>query len=300
MIKNKDKNKLRRRKTKVIAVKRKGNKFVEVGETFFDWDDIYHFLLTISWWKFLSLITGLYFSINIVFACAYLMQENSINNATRNSFMDAFAFSVQTMATIGYGAMYPNTLYAHILVSIEVLIGLLLIAMATSLMFARFSRPTARMMFSDVAVICPYNGVPTLMFRLANLRNNWIVEAQVRVSVLLPEETTMEGHTMRRLYDLPLIRNESPFLTLTWVVMHSIDENSPLFELNQETFIEQNYQLFIILTGLDDTVSQTIHSRHVYSSEDILWNYHFVDIVKIRPDGTRYIEDHKFHDVIPL
>ena len=210
-------------KIKFLAVKKKGNKFIEIGKTFFDWDDIYHFLLTISWWQFISLITGIYFIINILFACAYLIQKNSIGNANPDSLIDAFAFSIQTMATIGYGAMYPQTTYAHLLVSIEVLIGLLLIAMATSLMFARFSRPTAKMIFSNVAVICPYNGIPTLMFRVANLRNNWIVEAQVRVSLLLPEETTKEGHTMRRLYDLSLIRNESPFLTLTWVIMHPID-----------------------------------------------------------------------------
>lgn len=288
------------KKIKSLAVKKKGNKFIEIGTIFFDWDDIYHFLLTIAWWQFIGLITSIYLIVNIFFACAYLLQENSIKNANPHSLIDAFAFSVQTMATIGYGAMYPQTTYAHILVAIEVLIGLLLIAMATSLMFARFSRPTAKMIFSHVAVICPYNGIPTLMFRVANLRNNWIVEAQIRVSLLLPEETTLEGHKMRRLYDLPLVRNESPFLTLTWVIMHPIDEYSPLFDLNPDILLANDYQLFITLTGLDDTVSQMIHSRHIYLAEDILWNHRFVDIVKVRSDGTRYIEDHKFHDVISL
>ncbi len=259
-------------------------------------------MLTITWWQFIGLITSIYLILNTIFAFAYSIQKNSIShvNPLDFSFGDAFAFSVQTMATIGYGAMYPQTTYAHILVSIEVLVGLLLIAMATSLMFARFSRPTARMMFSNVAVICPYNGIPTLMLQVANLRNNWIVEAQVRVSLLLPEETTTEGHTMRRLYDLPLIRNESPFLALTWVIMHPIDEGSPLFNLNENVFLQQNYQVFVTLTGLDTTLSQTIHSQQIYLGEDVLWNYRFVDIVKVRKNGSRYIEDHKFHDVISL
>ena len=294
------KNNFKRGKNKSLAVKKKGNKFIEIGETFFDWDDIYHFLLTITWWQFISLITGIYFIVNIIFATAYLIQENSISNLPSFSFIDAFAFSVQTMATIGYGAMYPQTLYAHFLVTIEVLIGLLLIAMATSLMFARFSRPTARMMFSNVGVICPYNGVPTLMFRVANLRNNWIVEAQVRVSLLLPDETTKEGHTMRRLYDLPLARERTPFLALTWVIMHPIDKHSPLFGINQDELIRDDYQVFVTLTGLDATLSQTIHSRHIYLAEDVLWNHRFVDIVKMRSNGSRYIDDQKFHDVISL
>jgi inward rectifier potassium channel len=214
--------------------------------------------------------------------------------------VDAFSFSVQTMATIGYGAMYPRSLSAHILVSIEVLIGLLGIAMATSLMFARFSRPTARVLFSKVAVISKYNGLPTLMFRVANLRNNWIVEAQVRVSLLLPNETSPEGYTMRRLYDLPLSRSQTPFLALTWVIMHPIEQDSPLFHLNEELFLQKEYQIFVSLTGLDATSSQTIHARHIYWTSDIFWNHRFVDVVLTTSDGSRYIDDAKFHDIVPI
>ena len=293
-------NRARNRRSKLLVVKKKGDKYIGLGESFFDWNDIYHFLLTISWWQFIGLISVIYICINVLFAFAYLLKQDSIASAEYFSFVDAFAFSVQTMATIGYGAMYPQTTYGHILVSIEVLVGLLLIAMATSLMFARFSRPTANLMFSNVAVICPYNGVPTFMFRLANLRNNWVVEAQVRVSLLLPEETTQEGYKMRRLYDLPLVRNENPFLALTWTVMHPINEDSPLYDLDPEIFLENDYEVFITLTGLDATLSQVIHSRHIYLSDDVLWDYHFVDIVKKRRNGSHYIEDKKFHDVLPV
>ena len=283
-----------------LVVKRKGNKFVELGKIFFHWSDLYHFLLTISWQQFLALISLTYLVVNILFALAYLAGGNAIENARPGSFVDAFSFSVQTMATIGYGAMYPATLYAHILVSVEVLLGLLGVAMATGLMFSRFSRPSARVLFSNVAIISKYNGFPTLMFRVANQRNNWIVEAQVRVSLLLPEEVTKEGFSMRRLYDLPLSRAETPFLALTWIVMHPIDEHSPLYHLNDDMFSEREYQIFVTLTGLDATLSQTIHARQIYNTEDIFWNHRFVDAVFITPDGSRYIDYHKFHNVISL
>ncbi len=248
----------------------------------------------------MALISATYLVVNILFALAYLAGGNAIENARPGSFVDAFSFSVQTMATIGYGAMYPATLYAHILVSVEVLLGLLGVAMATGLMFARFSRPSARVLFSNVAIISKYNGFPTLIFRVANQRNNWIVEAQVRVSLLLPEEVTKEGFSMRRLYDLPLSRAQTPFLALTWVVMHPIDEHSPLYHLDEDGFSEGEYQIFVTLTGLDATLSQTIHARQIYNTEDIFWNHRFVDAVFITPDGSRYIDYHKFHDVTTL
>lgn len=283
-----------------LLVRKKGNSFVELGKIFFHWRDIYHFLLTISWLQFFILISLTYLILNTLFALAYLAGDNAITNAQPGSFLDAFSFSVQTMATIGYGAMYPQSLYAHILVTIEVFIGLLGLAMITSLMFTRFSRPTARVLFSNVAVICPYNGVSTLMFRIANLRNNWIVEAQVRVSLLLSETTTQEGYTIRRLYDLSLARQEIPFLALTWVIMHTIDENSPLFTLNKERLLQEDYQIFVTLVGLDATLSQTIHARHIYLNNEVIWNHHFVDVVRMTADGSRYIDETKFHDVIPL
>ncbi len=288
------------KKKPLSIIRKKGNKYIELGEILFHRGDIYHFLLTISWLKFISLISFVYFILNVIFAFGYLMISDSIKNAQPGSFIDAFAFSVQTMATIGYGAMYPNGLTAHILVSIEVLIGLLGIAMATGLMFARFSRPTARVLFTNVAVISKYNGIPTLMFRVANVRNNWIVEAQIKVCLLLPTETTTEGYTMRRLCDLSLVRNQTPFLALTWMIMHPIDHQSPFFDITEELFLQEDYQILITLTGLDATLSQTIHARQIYYKHDIIWNHRFVDAVNITSDGDRYIEYDKFHDTIKI
>jgi inward rectifier potassium channel len=270
-----------------------------IGDFPFHWSDLYHWLLLTSWVKFFGLIVGSYFAVNTAFAVAYLAIGNGIANARPGSFADAFFFSVQTMATIGYGAMYPKTAYANLLVTLEALLGLLGVAMATGLMFARFSRPTARVLFSQVAVICPYNGVPTLMFRAANQRHHKIVEAQIRMS-LLRSEITPEGHSLRRFYDLKLTRSQSPIFALSWLVMHPINEESPFYGETPASLVEQESQIIILLTGLDETVSQTVHASQLYTPADLRWNHHFVDILSVNPDGSRHINYPRFHDTLPF
>jgi inward rectifier potassium channel len=266
-----------------------------LGEHSFHWSDLYHALIVASWPKFFSILTGGYFLLNALFACAYLLGSSGIENARPGSFNDVFFFSVQTMASIGYGAMYPKTPYIHSLVTIEALVGVLGVAMATGLMFARFSRPTARALFSKIATICPYNGVPTLMFRVANQRHNSIVEAQVRVN-LLRSEVTAEGHSMRRLYELPLTRQYSPIFALSWMVMHPIDAESPLSGETLESAIEKDLQIIVTLTGLDSTVSQTVHANHLYHADALVWDRRFVDVLHFNNDGDRYIDYPRFHD----
>ena len=265
----------------------------------FHWGDLYHLLLTISWLKFFALVSLGYLVTNTLFALAYLAGGDAIENARHGNFLDAFFFSVQTMATIGYGAMYPKTAYANTLVVIEALLGLLGVAMATGLMFARFSIPKARMLFSRVAVIVPYNDVPTLMFRVANERKNLVLEAQINIT-LVRSEITKEGEEMRRFYDLLLVRSHSPLFALSWTVMHTIDESSPLYGLSSQDMVEDNMELLVTLTGLDETVSQIIHARYSYISEEILWNMRFVDILSKTQDGRRCIDYSRFHDVMPL
>ena len=264
----------------------------------FNWGDLYHWLLNISWLLFLALIVLAYLAINCLFALAYLIGSNNIENAQPGSFLDAFSFSVQTMATIGYGAMYPSNLYAHILVTIEVFVGLMAVAMSTGLMFARFSRPTARIIFSSVAVICPYNGIPTLMFRTANQRGNFIVEAQVRVT-LMYSQISEEGHFFRRLYDLQLVRSETPTFSLTWTVMHPIDETSPLHGSLDQILSQGDTRLVVTLTGLDETVAQTVHAHRYYYPEEIFPDHSFVDILIPHKSGKNYIDYRHFNDVKP-
>ncbi|MGD2182959.1 ion channel [Lusitaniella coriacea] len=274
-------------------------RIVRKGIPAFHWDDLYHILFTLSLSKLLGLLGVTYLAINTLFAFAYLLGESGIENAHPNSFADAFFFSIQTFATIGYGAMYPRTAYINILVVVEVFIGLLGMAMATGLMFARFSMPTARILFSNVAVICPYNGMPMLMFRTANQRSNLIVEAEVNVNLLLPE-TTPEGHSLRRLYPLKLVRSNTPTFVLSWTIMHPLDETSPLYGRTLESLIADNAQIIVTFNGLDETVKQTMHARHVYLARDILENRRFVDVVTFKGDNDRAIDYEHFHDVVPL
>jgi inward rectifier potassium channel len=261
--------------------------------------DLYHVLITLSWAKFIAIVSLGYLIANILFAWAYLIGGDGIENARSGNFLDAFFFSVQTMASIGYGAMYPKTPYANLLVTIEALFGLLGLAMASGIMFARFSLPKARVIFSHVALISLHNGLPTLMFRVANKRQNWILEAQVRVS-LVKSEITKEGDFMRRFYDIPLVRSQSPLFALSWLVMHQINEESPLFGVTAEEMIESEMEIVVTLTGIDETVSQPIHARHSFIAEEIAWNMRFVDILSKASDGRRCIDYSRFHDVVPL
>ncbi|ALF52416.1 ATP-sensitive inward rectifier potassium channel 10 [Nostoc piscinale CENA21] len=263
------------------------------------WRDPYHLLLTIPWSGFVLVIFVVYVAINTLFALAYLLGGDCIANARPGSFLDVFFFSVQTLASIGYGAMYPKTNYANIIVTIEAIAGVMGIAMMTGLAFARFSRPTARVIFSRVAVIVPYEQAPTLMFRTANQRRNFIVEAQMRV-YLMRDEITAEGEFMRRIYDLKLVRQQTPGFALSWSVMHIIDESSPLYGVTPDSLNQTNSMLMISLTGIDETVAQVVHARHSYGANDILWNHRFVDILHHTSNGHRYIDYNNFHDVLPL
>ncbi|MEA5471468.1 ion channel [Spirulina sp. 06S082] len=287
-----------KRKTQQVSVVGMGGiKFIRHGLESFHWQDFYHLLFTMSWAKLFGAISLAYIVLNIFFACAYAIGGDCIANAQPGYFPDAFFFSVQTMATIGYGAMYPTTPYSNFLVFVEVFVGLLGVAMATGLMFARFSVPSARVLFSKVAVICPYNQIPTLIFRTANQRNNLILESQITVTILMPE-ITPEGHNIRRLHDLKLVRSNTPIFSLSWMVMHPIDEKSPLYGLTSEDLAELEASIIVTLTGLDETVSQTIHSRYMYMNHDILWNMRFVDVIETLPNGDRKINYSAFHDVV--
>jgi inward rectifier potassium channel len=271
------------------------NQVIRKGVNRFSWGDLYHLLLVLSWPQFLLAIFGLYIVSNILFAFLYLAGGDCIANARPGSFPDAFFFSVQTMATIGYGGMSPQTSYANAIVTIEALIGLLGVAMVTGLAFARFSLPSARLLFSKVAVIAPHNGIPTLMFRTANQRRNFVLEAEIRVT-LVRNETTTEGQFMRRFYDLELVRSRTPIFALSWMVMHPITEKSLLYGVTPDSLVADEMEIIVTLTGIDETVSQTIHSRYSYTSQEILWNAHFVDIISKQTDGRRVIDYTRFHD----
>ncbi len=261
------------------------------------WNDPYHMLLTIPWLGFLLIMILVYGMLNALFALAYLAVGDGIANAQPGFFWDAFFFSVQTLASIGYGALSPQTFLANIIVTIEALVGLLGFAVVTGLAFARFSQSTARVLFSRFAVVTPYNGIPSLMFRTANQRGNQIVEAQMRV-YLLRDEISLEGHFMRRLYPLRLLRSQSPGFALTWTAIHPIDAESPLQGQTVESLIQLKAQIVVSLSGIDETVIQPVHARHLYQAQEILWNYQLVDIIHATKCGEHYIDFTHFHDVV--
>jgi inward rectifier potassium channel len=245
--------------------------------------DAYHRLLSVSWPRFLALLAGLYFTVNLVFALAYTLcgpgaLEGAATTGLDNRYFEAFFFSVQTLATIGYGKITPVGIAANLLVTVEALFGMFGIALMSGLLFARFSRPTARVKFSKVALISPQDGVPCFMFRMANARVNQIVEARVRVS-LARNEVTAEGERYRNFYNLELERSESPIFALSWTVVHPITDSSPLKGMTFEQLEQVEAELFVSLTGIDETFSQTIHSRVSYLPSEIAWGGFYEDML---------------------
>ena len=259
-------------------------------------EDIYHWVLTLSWSAFFGWVTVAYVLTNAVFGFGFWLARGSVANAS--SFADCFFFSVQTFATIGYGVMAPQSFWGNTLVTVEALAGILATATITGVTFARLARPTAKVLFSEKMVIALRNGVPHLQFRIANWRRNQIVEAQLYVMVLLTE-TTSEGETLRRPTRIKLVRDHNPMFILTWTAMHPIDAESP-FHGGSAAFDKlraTNAEVFVSLTGLDETIAQTIHTRYRYQLDDIVQNARFADILSMSEDGTRVIDFDKFHDI---
>lgn len=241
---------------------------------------------------------------NVLFALAFLLcGPGALAGADLSSeshrFFDAFFFSVQTLATIGYGRITPMGLPANFLVTFEALLGLTGLALVTGLLFARFSRPTARVTFSRMAVVNTHDEIPSLIFRIANERLNQIVEAQVTV-VLSRNEVTAEGEKYRTFCDLKLERRRSPVFALTWTIVHPMDEESPLYGVSPEELLESEAELIVSLTGIDDTFSQTIHTRFSYTPQEILWDHGFADILNRTDEGLLMVDFDRLHDVVKL
>jgi inward rectifier potassium channel len=270
---------------------------VRIGMTT-SWADGYHALIATTWPRFVAVLVLSYATINVVFALAYSVVPDAVANNHAGSIADDFFFSVQTLATIGYGVMYPQTLYGNVLVAIESTVGILMLPVVTGLVFAKFARPTARVVFSERALITTRDGVPSFVFRMANLRRNQIVDARARV-VLARAETTPEGERIRRIHDLPLVRSESPLFALTWAAVHRITDASPLAGATPATLAETNAEIVVSLVGIDETLSQTIHARWSYLPDEIVWGGQYADVLFDLPDGRRRVDYSRFHDIRP-
>jgi inward rectifier potassium channel len=260
--------------------------------------DAYHFLLTSSWAVIYGLMLCTYVAVNTLFATLYWL-DGGVENARPGSFLDAYFFSVQTMATIGYGKMTPVSAFSNFLVSFEALFGLVAFALATGLMFAKFSQPRARVLFSRRAVVHVRDGKLSLMVRLANERSTGLVEANLRLS-LVREEKTVEGESLRRIHTLALTRSTTSVFAFSWTAVHPIDEASPLFGQTAEQYAASKADLVASLVGIEEATGQNVHARYTWSSDEVHFGHRYVDILVFLPDGRRAVDYARFHDVEPV
>jgi len=255
-----------------------------------DWAP-YHLLLTMTWPRFFAVVAAIYVGLNLAFAAVFAAfgadaLTGALEHGHGGTFSRAFFFSVQTFATIGYGQIGPNGFGPNVVVTIEALFGLMFQALATGLLFARFSRPTASILFSRSALMAPYGGGQSLQFRIANRRKNQIIRlhAEVLFSVM---EDDGRGGRVRRYYPLPLERNRVTFFPLSWTIVHPIDDASPLRERSADDLQRAEMEILVLLTGIDDTFAQTVHARSSYRSDELVWNARFTSIFERADGGAR-------------
>lgn len=262
------------------------------------WSDIYHGAMTVGWPAFLGALAAAFVVINAGFALLYALVPDSIANA-HGKLLQLFFFSVETLTTVGYGEFYPQGNYGHVVDSVETFVGLFFTASMLGLIFARVSRPRARLLFTRFLTVGPYEGRPTLYMRVANARLNVISSASARLWLLTSEETA-EGVGFRRFHELQLVRSENPTFVLSWTILHTIDESSPLFGLSQTELVERDAFLILSITGHDDTSAQTVHGRETYYAQDIRWDHRFVDVLGKTEDGSTLLDYARFHEIEPI
>ena len=265
---------------------------------------LYQWLLTISWPRFLGFITGSYIAINGVFALAYLLCGPDALQSTTGSFANepfyrAFFFSVDTFATIGYGNIIPVGVVPNTLVTIEALLNIVGVALATGLIFARFSRPSARIIYSRNAIVAPYRDKTALEFRIANARTSQLIDVQVQA--ILTKIERIDGSTIRKFYELELERNRVVFFPLSWTVVHPITPTSPMWGLKHEDLVAADAELLVLLIGTDENLSQAVHSRSSYEAGEIVWGAKFVNMfMRSESEGIIGMNLTRIHDIEPV
>jgi len=264
------------------------------------WSDLYHRSMTVYWPIFFGSAAVIFIVLNAIFGFLYWLGDHPIANVADNLPLplSLFYFSIETLATVGYGDMHPQTNYGHLVATVEIFTGMSFLAVMTGLIFARFSRPRARFVFAEHPVVGLHQGRPTLMIRVANARNNTISQATARLWLFLLEKTS-EGTQLRRYYELELERQEHPMFTLSWTLFHVIDESSPLSGMAEADLAIADAALALNVSGVDDSSAQHLYARKLYAQEDILWRYRYRDITSISAQGRLLIDYGKFHDVLP-
>src|SRR5216110_3285111 len=288
--------KKRQRKRNHVSIRSGQVEFVKVGTDAWRWRDVYRWLLGLRWPRFAAFVAGLYIGLNLLFAALYSFQQDSIAGTTGGHwFYDCFFFSVQTLATVGYGHMYPQTLYAHIISTIEIMTGIFLLATMTGLIFVRFSRPIARVVFSKSLVIAPLNGKPTLMVRIGNENQHSMVEAEFRI-MFSRDEPLVEGGDFRYFYVLKLHFDRLTVFPAALTLRHTIDENSPLFGATPES-LESSRVLFIVsVVGIDPVIAAAVQTQKDYSRRDVCFGERIVEMYTEHGDGRLTVDYGRLHD----
>ena len=285
------------RTSKARVVRFGGREIITEGLNLTFWADISHRCMTASWPAFIGGAVLVFIAFNAFFAVFYWIGDQPISSVPGGAYIDYLYFSIETLSTAGYGDMHPQTHYGHFIAAVELFTGIFSMSLMTGLIFARFSRPSARLLFADNPVISDHEGRPTLMIRLANERHNIISNATARLW-LFKNIVSKEGQSFRRFYELPLLRSESPALALSWTLFHLIDEASPLHGLNADDVAAIGVSLVMVVSGYDVVAAQTVHARKSYDHPDILFGHRYAEILDTAEDGRLRIDYGRFHETL--
>src|SRR5947207_11920543 len=286
------------RMSKARVVRLGGREVITEGLDLNFWADISHRCMTASWPAFIGGAALVFVAFNAFFATFYWLGDQPISNVPGGAYIDYLYFSIETLSTAGYGDMHPHTHYGHFIATVELFTGIFSMSLMTGLIFARFSRPSARLLFADNPVISDHEGEPTLMIRLANERHNIISNANARLW-LFKNIVSKEGQSFRRFYELPLSRSESPALALSWTLFHIIDEASPLHGLNADDLQSLTVSLVMVVSGYDVVAAQTVHARKSYDYPDFRFGHRYAEILGTTEDGRLRIDYSRFHETLP-
>lgn len=279
-----------------VSVRSGQVEFVKVNTDAWRWRDVYRWLLSLRWSQFALFAATLYIGLNLLFAALYSLQAGSIAGTTGGYwFYDCFFFSVQTLATVGYGHMYPQTLYGHIVTTVEIMSGLVLLAVMTGLIFVRFSRPIARVAFSKSILIAPLNGKPTLMVRVGNENHHSMVEAEFRI-MFSRDEPLVEGGDFRYFYNLKLHFDRLTVFPAALTLRHVIDETSPLQDATPESLENGRALFFVSVVGVDPVIAAAVQTQQDYTWRDVRFGERFVDIYTQSGQGQLTVDYGRLHE----
>jgi inward rectifier potassium channel len=285
------------RTSKLRVVRFGDREIITEGLNLTFWADISHRCLTASWPAFIGGAALVFIAFNAVFAFFYWIGNQPIANVPGGAYIDYLYFSIETLSTAGYGDMHPDTHYGHFIATVELFTGIFSMSLMTGLIFARFSRPNARLLFADHPVISNHEGEPTLMVRFANERHAIISNATARLW-LFKNIVSMEGQSIRRFYELPLSRSEHPALALSWTLYHVLDKQSPLYGLSAQDLEASGVSLAVVVSGYDVVAAQTVHARKTYDHSGIRFGHRYADILGIAEDGRLRIDYGRFHETL--